>query len=108
MRNGAGKVSTIDLFGRSFVLLAGFEGGAWCAAGKAAADRFPGLELKTYHVNTPQLLDPDLAFAESYGLRGSGAALVRPDGFVAWRAKAMEPDPAQALAGALSTVLARH
>jgi 2-polyprenyl-6-methoxyphenol hydroxylase-like FAD-dependent oxidoreductase len=108
MSNGAGKISTIDLFGRSFVLLAGFEGGAWCTAARAAAARFDGLELNAYHVNTPQLLDPDLAFAESYGLRYSGAALVRPDGFVAWRSKAMQPDPQAAISEALSTVLTRH
>ena len=108
MQNGARRVSTIDLFGRAFTLLAGFEGGAWCAAARAAAERFDGLELKTYHVNTPQLRDPELAFAESYGLRGSGAALVRPDGFVAWRAKAMQADPQAAVGRALSTLLMRH
>jgi 2-polyprenyl-6-methoxyphenol hydroxylase-like FAD-dependent oxidoreductase len=108
MQNGAGRLSTIDLFGRPFVLLAGFEGGAWCVAARAAAARFKGLELETYHVGTPMLRDPNLQFTESYGLERSGAALVRPDGFVAWRAKRMEPNPEQAVAAALGTVLAKH
>jgi 2-polyprenyl-6-methoxyphenol hydroxylase-like FAD-dependent oxidoreductase len=107
LQNGTGDISTIDLFGRPFVLLAGFEGGAWCGAAQAAAAKFKGLELKTYQVGTPQCRDPDLAFTESYGIRHSGAALVRPDGFVAWRAKKMESDPQGAIERALSAVLAR-
>jgi 2-polyprenyl-6-methoxyphenol hydroxylase-like FAD-dependent oxidoreductase len=104
---GGTRLSTIDLFGRSFVLLAGLEGQAWCDAGRAAASKIKDLDFEAYCIGTARLRDPDLSFAESYGLTGSGAALVRPDGFVAWRAKAMESDPEASVSRALHAVLAR-
>jgi 2-polyprenyl-6-methoxyphenol hydroxylase-like FAD-dependent oxidoreductase len=103
---GGDRVSTIDLFGRGFVLLATLEGAPWCAAARAAARRFDGLELDTHCVGTALLRDPDLRFAEAYGLFGAGAALVRPDGFVAWRAKSLASDPEAVLARAFDALLA--
>src|SRR5262245_459341 len=85
-------VSTIDLTGGSFLLLAGAEGEPWCAAARAAASRFKGLELETYCVGTALLRDPDLRFQEAYGLSSAGAVLVRPDGFIAWRSKSSAGD----------------
>jgi 2-polyprenyl-6-methoxyphenol hydroxylase-like FAD-dependent oxidoreductase len=96
-RNGE-RVSTLDLFGDSFVLLAGPDGAAWCdAAGQA---------LAAHHIGGRTLRDPDGRFPEAYGLANSGAALVRPDGFVAWRAKSPPADPGAALASALEAILA--
>ena len=79
-------VSTIDLTGGSFLLLAGPEGDAWCGAARSAAAR-AGVALDAYRIGA-ELRDPGGGFAAAYGLSGSGAALIRPDGFVAWRAKA--------------------
>jgi 2-polyprenyl-6-methoxyphenol hydroxylase-like FAD-dependent oxidoreductase len=99
------RISSLDLFGRSFVLLAGFEGGAWCDAARAAAKQFKGLAVDAHRIGTASLRDPDQRFPEAYGLTGSGAALVRPDGFVAWRARSMVSDPKGALTGALGGIL---
>ena len=44
---------------------------------------------------------------ELNGIESDGAVLVRLDGFVAWRARAAPPDPAESLRGALAAVLAR-
>ncbi len=85
------RISTLDLFGDGFVLLAAPEGEAWVAAAK-------GQGLAAHR------LGPD--FSDAYGLTGSGASLVRPDGFVAWRSKAAVEDPSGALAEALKAVLA--
>jgi 2-polyprenyl-6-methoxyphenol hydroxylase-like FAD-dependent oxidoreductase len=104
LQRGGDRVSTIDLFGSSFVLLATFEGASWCAAARAAANRFKGLELATYCVGTAPLRDPDLQFQEAYGLSGAGAVLVRPDGFIAWRAKNAAGD-AEELARTFATLL---
>jgi hypothetical protein len=104
---GGGRASTIDLFGRSFVLLTTFEGAPWCAAARAAAGRFEKLELETHCVGTALLRDPDLRFAEAYGLSGAGAVLVRPDGFVAWRAKGLTGDAEKAMEHAFATALMR-
>ncbi len=75
---GGGR-STIDLFGRHFVLISPSE--RWCAASPVEAHRL-----------------------EVYGLEPDGAVLVRPDGFIAWRSSDFRPD---ALDGALARVLAR-
>jgi 2-polyprenyl-6-methoxyphenol hydroxylase-like FAD-dependent oxidoreductase len=104
---GGNRVSTIDLFGRSFVLLSTFEGARWCAFASAAASRFDKLEVEAYCVGTALLRDPDLRFAEAYGLGGAGAVLVRPDGFVAWRARDLAGDGKNEMERALARVLMR-
>ena len=106
VERAGGRLSTLDLFGRAFVLLAGPDGAAWREAARRAASRFPGLELDAYRIGGADLSDPDGRFCAAYGVTPAGASLVRPDGFVAWRAAA-ERDPAAALADALGTVLAR-
>ena len=50
------------------------------------------------------LTDPDGRFADGYGLSPSGAVLVRPDGFVAWRAREMSETPEKTLIEAVSQV----
>ena len=57
-------------------------------------------------VGTAPLRDPDLRFAEAYGLSGGGAVLVRPDGFVAWRARSLASDPEGVLVRTLEALLA--
>ena len=99
------RVSTIDLFGRSFVLLSTFEGARWCASACAAANRFKNLELEAHCVGTALLRDPDLRFGEAYGLAGSGAVLVRPDGFVAWRATGLASDAEKVMEHTFARVL---
>jgi 2-polyprenyl-6-methoxyphenol hydroxylase-like FAD-dependent oxidoreductase len=80
-------VSTLDLFGTSFVLLAGAQGGAWRDAAQSAGEAL-GVPLDCHVVGSGELRDPAGAFAGAYGISPAGAVLVRPDGFVAWRAQA--------------------
>jgi 2-polyprenyl-6-methoxyphenol hydroxylase-like FAD-dependent oxidoreductase len=104
--------STLDLFGRRFVVLAGSDGEAWLrAAGTAAASL--GLELDAHRLRDDvgddvgdEVDDPDGAVAGLYGIGPGGAALVRPDGFVAWRASAPGMDDA-GLTAALAAALGR-
>jgi len=105
-RNGA-RCSTLDLFSRRYVLLAGPAGGGWCAATQRAASRFKGLELNAYCVGNEDLRDPEGRFCAAYGVTETGACLVRPDGFVAWRAKSAISDCETALTGALGRLLFR-
>jgi 2-polyprenyl-6-methoxyphenol hydroxylase-like FAD-dependent oxidoreductase len=100
-------VSTIDLFGRSFVLLTGPAGAGWAEAAPEAAKTFNGLALSTHVVGGGDLSDPEHRFTTSYGLMDSGATLVRPDGFVAWRAKELTSDPRGELMRVLGAVLQR-
>jgi 2-polyprenyl-6-methoxyphenol hydroxylase-like FAD-dependent oxidoreductase len=80
--------STLDLFGREFVVLrpAGPGVGEWAP---------PGVKS--------QLVDAE-GFAEAYGIAPDGACLVRPDGIVGWRSTGpMEHDE---ISGALASILA--
>ena len=69
------RVSTIDLFGRRFVLLTGSGGTEWIAAAQRVSGRVS--------LDVHRLADPERA--RRYGIGPEGAVLVRPDGHVAWR-----------------------
>ena len=60
--------------------------------GTAASDH-DGLELKAYCVGGADLRLLSASFTDAYGISDSGAVLVRPDGFVTWRATSMSSDP---------------
>lgn len=99
------RLSTLDLFGTSFVLLAGQTGTAWCQAATevAHARRLP---LYVFTVGTQgDLIDPGGSWAIIYGVEQDGAVLVRPDGHVAWRTGSSAPNPAQKLQEVLARVL---
>lgn len=84
-RNGE-MLSTLDIPSTSLALLAGPEGGAWCdAARDAGASLGVALEVVCLDGNGP-ITDPQGKFADAFGVGPAGAALLRPDGFVAWRA----------------------
>jgi len=100
------RVSTLDLFGQSFVLLAGPKGHAWRNAAPAAAGQL-GLALDARVVGAPDLADPANRFAEAYGISPSGAVIVRPDGFVGWRAVDAADAPEQELRQVLQRLLCR-
>jgi 2-polyprenyl-6-methoxyphenol hydroxylase-like FAD-dependent oxidoreductase len=97
--------STLDLFGREFVLVAGPDGESWCAAARAAGESF-GVPVQAYRLGS-ELTDAAGLLEATYGTGAEGAVLVRPDGFVAWRASAPHPDPEDELSGALGAALGR-
>lgn len=99
------RVSTIDLFDQAFVLLAAQDGGPWCEAARKVAKKFEGLPLKVYRVGSLELRDPNGRFTIDYGISNSGAVLVRPDAFVAWRAKSLDRNPEIALTEAFEQIL---
>jgi putative polyketide hydroxylase len=100
------RVSTLDLFGTAYVLLAGADGAAWRDAARAAASTIPGLNLDAYCVGR-DLADPDGLFPAAYDLSPGGAVLVRPDGFVAWRSRGRQDDSRGVLTGVIRSVLLR-
>lgn len=104
VRDG-GSLSSIDLFGRAFVLLAAAKADGWAEAGRAVAG-VPGVGLTIHQVGR-DLEDPAGDFHERYGLGHDGAVLVRPDGFVAWRSAGGSKRPAEELADVLSRLLHR-
>jgi len=104
VRNGE-RLSTLDLFGRRFVLLAGGDGGGWCSAAPSAAKTL-GLELDAYRVGEGRELgDPDARFLDAYGVSAAGAVLIRPDGFVGWRTREGAGASEDAVRAALRSLL---
>ncbi len=101
------SVSTLDLFGTAFVLLAGADGRAWRDAALGAAHALD-VPLDAYVVGGGELRDPGAAFAPAYGISAAGAVLVRPDGFVAWRAHDDTGASDSAVRDVLEALLLRH
>jgi len=101
------RLSTLDLFGTSFVLLTGRAGTSWSqAAAEVAETRH--IPLHTFTVGSQgDLVDPGGSWATTYGVEQDGAVLVRPDGHVAWRSRSRMTNPAQALQGVLARVLGK-
>jgi 2-polyprenyl-6-methoxyphenol hydroxylase-like FAD-dependent oxidoreductase len=100
---GGKDLSILDLYGSRFVFVAGAGGSDWVEAAKAAAKSLD-LPLDAYRLGrSGNPADPRGAFPEAYGVTESGAALVRPDGYVAWRAR----DAAGANPAAMRSVLTR-
>lgn len=106
LRREGAPISTLDLFGRHFVLLVGPEGSAWRAGAQEAANAL-GVPVEARQIGADGLEDPDGRFPEAYGLAPAGAALVRPDGYVAWRTSEAPENPGRALGGVLASMLAR-
>jgi len=96
LRRDGRTTSTIDLFGRHFAVLAGADGARWAAAAAVAAERL-GVPIDAHVLGGE--------FESAYGVSAAGAALVRPDGFVALRSRDAVDDPAATLERALRSVL---
>jgi 2-polyprenyl-6-methoxyphenol hydroxylase-like FAD-dependent oxidoreductase len=102
-------ISALDLYMGEFVLMAGPDGAAWRSAAAEAAAAL-GIPVRVYvvgaDVTEPALPPPSGAprFLEAYGIGPSGASLVRPDGYVAWRCRddRAAPDLLAALRSVLS------
>ncbi|MBF8190902.1 FAD-dependent oxidoreductase [Nonomuraea sp. K274] len=79
------RLSTIDLFWDSFVLLTGPDGDAWHEAAARLAER-TDVPLRAVRLGAGGDYVPvDDDWATAIGLTPGGAVLVRPDAFVAWR-----------------------
>jgi 2,4-dichlorophenol 6-monooxygenase len=91
-----------------FLLIAGEEGQAWCeaAAGLAKQHGLPLDGVRIGHLDG-DYRDPRCAWLRRREIGPSGAVLVRPDRFVAWRSLDGDADPATTLATALSQILGR-
>jgi hypothetical protein len=100
-------ISTLDLFGEGFVLLAGPDGQAWCdAAASVAASQ--GIPLKAHTVAaTGPLVDKEERFAEVYGIGARGAVIVRPDRVIGWRTADPADDPRGTIENVMNRLLFR-
>jgi putative polyketide hydroxylase len=93
--------STLDLFRHGWVLLS--EDGQWAAA-VAHATAELSVPVTFVQVGTDVKPVQPTAFLTAYGVEPGGATLVRPDGYIAWRAVTAPAGPARALTTALAQV----
>jgi putative polyketide hydroxylase len=99
------RLSTIDLFERDFVLLTSSEGVDWVKAARTIATEL-NINLVAYRIGADgDLLDPDNRWPVVAGIGATGALLVRPDGFVAWRSVGSELASQQELERVLRQIL---
>ncbi|WP_018681690.1 FAD-dependent monooxygenase [Actinokineospora enzanensis] len=107
LRRDGVEISTVDLFWSDFVLLTGLAGTAWADAAERAAKHL-SVPLRTEVVDgvvngvVDEAVSRDVDWTSVYGIGPTGAVLVRPDGFVAWRAPAAVDDPDTVLADVLA------
>ncbi len=100
------QLSTLDLIGRDFVLFAGPDGSSWIAATRDLAER-ARLPITALRINEDVVAGAETLMAKT-GIDPSGAVLVRPDGFIAWRARSTPTgDSVAKLAAALGDALCR-
>jgi putative polyketide hydroxylase len=110
VRHRGEEISTLDLYERSFVLLSDADDpNGWHEAAIRLAEEM-SIPLTSYRVgNGPDAeLTPegDTDWSAAHGTTPTGAVLVRPDGFVAWRSSEPVPDAERALRQVLTTLLA--
>ncbi|MEU5281601.1 FAD-dependent oxidoreductase [Streptomyces asoensis] len=110
VRQGDRRLSTLDLYERSLVLLSDAgEQHAWHRAAVRLAEA-SALPLRSYRVGNAAGADlvpeGDADWAERHGVGRGGAVLVRPDGFVAWRSPGPDADAEATLRRVLKAGLA--
>lgn len=87
------KVSILDLFGNSFVLLTGVENSSWTEAAHTVSAKL-GINIKGYRVGLRgDFIAQEDIFSKLYGIENGGAVLIRPDGFIGWRSEKAVVNP---------------
>jgi 2,4-dichlorophenol 6-monooxygenase len=91
-----------------FLLIAGEDGEAWCAAARQlAADRDVPIDaIRIGHLDG-DVFDPRCTWLRHRAIGAGGALLVRPDRFVAWRSLTGTDDSRRALEDAFDQILGR-
>jgi len=106
LRRGDEEISSIDLFGPQFVLMAGAKGEAWRRAAQGVAISWPPLVTHVIGKDS-EISDPDGNWHSAYGIEPEGAVLVRPDGYVAWRSQTSVSNPESTLRGVFDRLLGK-
>jgi 2-polyprenyl-6-methoxyphenol hydroxylase-like FAD-dependent oxidoreductase len=113
LRRAGATMSTHDLFGDGFVLLAGPDGEGWrAAAASVAASHDVPLAAHRVAAGSPladpaDLVDEEGRFAKAFGIGAGGAVIVRPDGIVGWRATGPATDPRETIEDVMARLLFR-
>ncbi|TEY63937.1 hypothetical protein BOTCAL_0149g00210 [Botryotinia calthae] len=81
------RISTLDLCGKKLIVMTGTKGEAWIDAAKSISET-PAIKISAYSTGpNGDLITETNMFETTTGMSPQGAILVRPDGFIAWRAR---------------------
>jgi putative polyketide hydroxylase len=101
------RISTLDLLGKGFVLLAGADGDEWCEIALRVSSSV-GVDLVAYRAGPGgDLVSPKGKWESSAWISSNGALLIRPDGFIAWRSWGQPLDLQEKLTEVLMQALCR-
>jgi 2-polyprenyl-6-methoxyphenol hydroxylase-like FAD-dependent oxidoreductase len=100
------RISTLDLYGERFVLLGGPAADEWCRCARLVGPELE-VELDVLRPGESDLDDISGRLCDLHGIEPGGCLLVRPDGFVAWRATNAAGASQQRLKSALLQLLGR-
>jgi putative polyketide hydroxylase len=99
------RISTLDLVGPGFTLFTGPSGAPWATAVHAVSAAL-NVPISVHRIGRDdEIRDIDGRWAELTGLAPDAALLVRPDGFVAWRAGGLPASPGDRLGEVLARIL---
>ncbi|EXJ75150.1 uncharacterized protein A1O5_01846 [Cladophialophora psammophila CBS 110553] len=99
------RVSTLDLCGKNFLLLAGADGTSWVEAANGVSSAM-GIDIAAFCAGPEGgLVSPKGKLETAAGISSRGAILVRPDDFVAWRQRRQVSDPEAELTQAVRRAL---
>lgn len=97
------RISTLDLFQRDWVLLT--EDQRWRDAADQAGACL-GVKLDCQHIGVDLVAASPEAFRTGFGTGPTGASLVRPDGYIAWRSMDLPVDATRVLTDVVQHVAA--
>ncbi|HEY5783727.1 MAG TPA: FAD-dependent oxidoreductase [Microlunatus sp.] len=107
IRYHGARVSTVDLFDGRLTVITGPSGHRWRrAAEQLAAEGLPIAALISEHDVSDDPAGSE-SLASRYQLGDSGAALIRPDGYLAWHRSAATSNPLETLRSAVDVTLSR-
>ncbi|VUC28590.1 unnamed protein product [Clonostachys rosea] len=99
LRKDGETISTLDLFGTEWVVISSDE--EWKQSVESTAKSL-GINVEFACIGKDIVEEVEGSFNEVYGLNRNGAALVRPDGVIAWKVIEKLDEPMEVLAEALS------
>jgi putative polyketide hydroxylase len=101
-------ISTVDLCGGKWTLLVGTQDTQWREAAQNVAQEM-NLLFSIHSIGGVNgWKDIEERFDELYGMSATGAVLVRPDGFVAWRSPDQVNDPQASFEQAIARIFGRE
>lgn len=107
VQRGDDNISTLDLVGHgAFTLVTGLGGEPWLACAAEIGNSL-GIEINTVRITMDgDIRDLYCAWANLNEMEDDGCLIVRPDRFVAYRARTLVAAPLEALRGAFKQILA--